>query len=684
MIRSPSRRGVCILLAAAVAALAGCRDTPAPGKPASQPEPARNEAPGTLHVVVMDPLCRQLAPDCVAGTAQRRYDLLGTFLAGRLGREVKLAYAESLKAPNVPLRDGADLIVGRFSVVQFDAAAVSLPVRAIAMLTGKDGKITQTGLFVVRSGDKAQSIGDIEGRKVLFGPVEADEKHAAALATLETFATPPAGKLSIAPACSTAAVSVVEKEADAAVISSYSLPLLEGCGTIDKGALRVIARTDPVPFIGVFATESLDAAQRQAVVKALLAVREDKALLAAMESAGGFLAVDSPATGWPDWRGAGRDARSGDLPDRLPARCPLLWSHALSGEGMAGLAVEDGRVIVGDKDFDRTSDVWRCLDADTGRQIWKLAYRAAGKMDFTNTPRANPVVHKGLVYLLGAFGHLNCVNLSDGKVVWSAHLAKDFGAKLPQWGFCGAPLIVDGRLIVAPGAPEASIVAMDPRTGKVLWRSPGAPPGYGSFISAALGGVRQIVGHDADSLGGWDPADGKRLWKLVPPRSDDFNVATPIVVDGKVLVATENNGTRLYGFDNRGCIVPKPVAASKELLPDMSTPVVINGMVFGCDGDLTCLDLRAGLKMLWRTRDKPFRDYCSFIAGNGRVLVATLSGTLSLLKADRADKMNLLSTIDLFGQDVSEEDCAIWSHPAVVGNRLYVRNLVAVYCFLLK
>ena len=101
-------------------------------------------------------------------------------------------------------------------------------------------------------------------------------------------------------------------------------------------------------------------------------------------------------------------------------------------------------------------------------------------------------------------------------------------------------------------------------------------------------------------------------------------------------------------------------------------------------GDMVCLDLRDGLKTLWRTGEAPFGDYCTFIAGSGRVLVATTSGTLSLLKADRATgKMNHIATAKLF-EDISTADRAIWSHPAVVGNRLYVRNMLAVYCFLLE
>jgi len=39
-----------------------------------------------------------------------------------------------------------------------------------------------------------------------------------------------------------------------AIVSRYALPLLEGCGTVEQGELRIVGVTDQVPFIGVFAT----------------------------------------------------------------------------------------------------------------------------------------------------------------------------------------------------------------------------------------------------------------------------------------------------------------------------------------------------------------------------------------------------------------------------------------------
>ncbi|MBM4038545.1 MAG: hypothetical protein FJ290_08530 [Planctomycetes bacterium] len=662
------------LVGALVAALVvGCG---APGE-------VRQAAP-PLRVVVMDPLALELACDCVAGYAQRRYDRLAGFLARRLGRPVELAFAEALSSPRVGAREGIDVVIGKCSVVRFDAARLGLKLRTVAMLSGKDGEATQRGLFIVRSADLARAVRDLAGRRILFGPEEADEKRSATLATLEAFDLPRPATPVLRPSCNAAALAVLDGEADAAVVSGYALPLLEGCGTIDKGALRIVGTTDPVPFIGVFAADRMTPEGEDALRNALLDVRRDRRLLAALESRDGFLALpaippDAPA--WPDWRGLRRDATSPDVPARLPARRRLLWSRTLTGPGMSGLAVARGRLLVADKDAKDARDIFRCLDADTGRELWRLAYPAAGEMDFTNSPRANPVIHDGLAYLLGAFGDLHCVRPDSGEIVWTRHLLRDFGAERPAWGTCGTPLVVGHKLIVAPGAKDAALVALDRLTGKVVWATPGIQPGYGSFILATLGGVRQIVGHDATSLGGWDPETGRRLWTLVPDEEGDYNVPTPIAVEGRLLVATENNGTRLYGFDGQGRILPTPLAASEALAPDTATPVALDGLVVGASGRLVCLDLHDGLKTLWQDESEEFAHHCSFIAGPRRVLAMAQAGRLHLLAASRRG-LRRLGSLDLFG-DVAATERDVWSHPALVGNRLYVRNLLGVYCFLL-
>jgi outer membrane protein assembly factor BamB len=159
-------------------------------------------------------------------------------------------------------------------------------------------------------------------------------------------------------------------------------------------------------------------------------------------------------------------------------------------------------------------------------------------------------------------------------------------------------------------------------------------------------------------------------------------VPTPIVLDGKLLVTTENNGTRLYGFGSDGQIKSAPLAVNEDLAPDTSTPVVHGGMVLANYGGLMCLDVNDELKTLWETDDDGLTDYCSFIAGNEHVLVMSQIGKLFLVQIDKK-AYRCVASLDLF-DDVHETDRDVWSHPALVRNRLYVRNLLGVYCFVLE
>lgn len=352
----------------------------------------------------------------------------------------------------------------------------------------------------------------------------------------------------------------------------------------------------------------------------------------------------------------------------------MIWSAAMTNKSIGGLAATAEFVIAGDRDRGDKFDVFRCLHFSTGEPVWTLRYPAPGQLDFGCSPRATPLIHEGLAILYGAFGHLHAVELKTGRVIWKRNLKEEFAsAGELTWGLCSSPLIADGQLIVNPGGPQASLVALDPKTGAVQWQTPGGAAGYGSLIVGTFGGVRQIVGHDETTLGGWDAATGRRLWTLTPPRPNDFNVPTPIECDGTLIVSTENNGTRQYRFDNNGVLDPTPLAVNSQLAPDTHSPVRVGRRLFGVWEGLYCLDVDNGLKRIWKADGDEFDNYSSVIASADRVLAMDLHGRFVLFDATAAEFRPLGRWV------LPGDEAGLYAHPAVVKDQLFVRGTDAVY-----
>ena len=246
-----------------------------------------------LVVVVTDPLSKEIACDCVAGYAQRDYTKLGSYLQAAIKKPVVVVFSESMTVAIKDKSQGrADIIIGKDSVVRADAKSLGLSeLEPAVALTDKQGVTSMRGLFVVKKECTAASLLDIENYQILFGPQKCDEKWMAPRATLKKLDIPYTDASKPCETCSVAAKELAALPSDtksAAVISSYALALLEGCGTVKKGDLRVIGETDTVPFITCFVSRALPNAQRQSVREALLALK-DPALLTALESKSGFV-----------------------------------------------------------------------------------------------------------------------------------------------------------------------------------------------------------------------------------------------------------------------------------------------------------------------------------------------------------------------------------------------------------
>ncbi len=246
-------------------------------------------------IVVMDPMAAPLACDCVQGYAQRKYERLADYLSGKTGKKVRVVWSESLtKALAEEAKGKAHLVIGKDSVIRHDAKNGKRDLLPIAQLTDMQGSVMQRGLFVVLKDDPAATLLDIEGYSILWGPEDCDEKSAAPRRTLKEL------ELDVADGNECASCSIAAKQLAAdglakkqvAVISSYAAPLLEGCGTIQKGDLRIVGNSDEVPFISVFADANLSKADQDAIARALLQMKSAE-MLTALETKEGFILYGS-------------------------------------------------------------------------------------------------------------------------------------------------------------------------------------------------------------------------------------------------------------------------------------------------------------------------------------------------------------------------------------------------------
>lgn len=249
-----------------------------------------------LTMVIMDPMSAPLACACVQGYAQRKYEFLGKFLEQQLGTKVKVHWAGALSSALEESMGHADIVIGKRSIVEADGRESKVELSPVAELTGTDGKTTQWGLVVVRKDDAAKKLEDLTGYEILFGKKEADEKYAAPKKLFSDRKIGIAEKEECVGACTEAVTALMDMEPGtkkAAVISSYAKPLLEGCGTIQKGDIRVVGETEKVPFITAFVNTSLAEDVREKITSALLNVKQDPKLLVALETRDGFVALSA-------------------------------------------------------------------------------------------------------------------------------------------------------------------------------------------------------------------------------------------------------------------------------------------------------------------------------------------------------------------------------------------------------
>ncbi len=379
-------------------------------------------------------------------------------------------------------------------------------------------------------------------------------------------------------------------------------------------------------------------------------------------------------TGWPGWRGPTHDGQSVEIPKAMP-EITLLWKKRMAGRCDAGLAAAEGVVIAADSDGRRNDYYW-CFDAATGKQRWMAKSYNGRKLDYGSAPRATPAIYKGKVITIGAFGDVQCFDLKSGKVVWKKHYMKDYRAgKVPTWGFATAPLIFDNKLFITPNA----LMALDPNTGETIWTTKTAAANYSTFAAGKVGGVRQIIGYDATVIGGWDVASGKQLWAMPADNSKGYIVPSPVLIGGKLLLATESEDARMFKFGAGGVLNVEPACENKDLRPEMATPTAQGDLLLGISNGLICMDPNDNLKTLWiQDKEDSFRGMAHIIAAKDRALVFGDKGEMVMIRATK-DKCEILGRAKLCV--AASKSSVVWAPPAIADGRIFVRDQKYLYAY---
>lgn len=385
--------------------------------------------------------------------------------------------------------------------------------------------------------------------------------------------------------------------------------------------------------------------------------------------AGGIFAQD-----WPQWRGPNRDGKVAGFaaPQTWPQQMTQKWKVA-TGAGCATPALVGDRLYV----FARQGEeeVTLCLDAASGKEIWKDGYTAqavSGAAGRHPGPRSSPAVAEGKVATLGVGGVVSCLDAASGKVLWR----KDpFPKVVPQFFTATSPIIVDGMCIVQVGGKDGgAIVAYDLAGGDEKWRWAGEGPEYASPVLLTVGDARQIVTFTDKSIVGVNVADGKLLWQrpFVPQRMA-YNAATPIV-DGQTVIYTgKARGTFAVKVEKQGDgFNVTELWSNPEVAPQFNTPVLKDGLLFGLSdrGNLFCLDAKTG-KTAWV--DETSRDRSGFCAmlDAGSCLLALPSNSEMIVFKPNAKQFEQVAAIKV-------ADTPTYATPVLAANRIFVKDQESV------
>lgn len=394
---------------------------------------------------------------------------------------------------------------------------------------------------------------------------------------------------------------------------------------------------------------------------------------------------------WPQFRGAASDNIAASAPPLAdswgPDGPPVLWTIPL-GEGYAGPAVLNGRIYVLDYDEAARSDTLRCFSLDDGREIWQHGYRVEVRRNH-GMSRTVPAVNDTHVVSMGPRCHVLCLDAVTGALQWGIDLQRELGTVEPLWYTGQCPLIENGQVILAPGGPEALLMAVDLATGAVRWKTPnpmGWQMSHSSVMPMTLAGKRMYVYAAVGGLAGVsaEASDaGALLWhtpwdaKVVAPSpvaiGDDRILSLAGYGAGGIVIQVAKAGASFEGHEISRHSPREGIAAEQH------TPVVYESFLYAImpkdGGDLReqFVCYRPDGTLVWSSGKDHRFGLGPWLLADGKFFTLDDEGVLYLVRAT-PERYELLDSARVLQGRES------WAPLALVNDRLLVRDTEHMAC----
>lgn len=326
---------------------------------------------------------------------------------------------------------------------------------------------------------------------------------------------------------------------------------------------------------------------------------------------------------WPQFHGPNRDSicREAGLNTDWTRNPPeLLWKLEELGRGYSSIAITDGKIFtMGDRKGADGKEMQFVLafDLTTRKEFWATQ---VGPPHKDGGPRSTPTVDGELLYAIGTEGDLVCIETATGTERWRKSLTNDFGGKMMSgWKFSESALVDGPKLICTPGGAEATLVALDKKTGSVIWKC--AVPalgekgkdgaGYASALVAEIDGVRQYVQLIGRGLVGVEAETGRFLWGYNGIANGTANIPMPVIRGQYVFTTTDyNTGSALLRISRVGDTLHVKelyALAGREFENHHGGIVCVGNHVYGghgnSRGEPVCVDVATG-NILWRGKPR--------------------------------------------------------------------------------